>query len=210
MSYGWRVDIPAGGLYRERMTVNIPDHATMVRRLVAAYRGASAADADAGRRWYADAEAAAIALAAGTDGRVDRETAAGVIAAFSPRMPWARNLRVAAACVDAHVAGRPMPRMAMGASHRAAERVLAHEPGALRAPKVRAFAANLTGDTRAVTVDVWAVRAATGDPMPDGRQITPAQYRRIAAAYTEAAERVGIEPRDLQAVVWVSIRGRAS
>lgn len=180
----------------------------MVRRLVAAYHGASAADHAAGARWYADAEAAARALAAGTDGAITTDTAAGIIAALSPRMPWARNLRLAAEAVDQHMSGRPITLGAMGTSIANVERVLRGE--SLRAPKIRAFAANIAGDTAAVTVDVWAARAATGDPMPDGSNITPAQYRRIAAAYTEAAERVGITPRDLQATVWVAIRGSAS
>lgn len=187
----------------------IPSHAAMVQRLVAQWHAATAAEHAAGLAWYADAEAAAIALAAGTDGAISPATAAGVIAALSPRMPWARNLRLAADVIDAHVSGRPAPGGAMAVNLAAAARVLAGEPGAIRAPKTAAFAANLAGDTRAVTVDVWAVRAATGHRMPDGMGIGPRQYAEIAAAYTEAAERVGIEPRDLQATIWVAIRGRA-
>lgn len=88
----------------------------------------------------------------------------------------------------------------------------------LRGPKVRAFYANITGDADAVTVDVWAVRAARGDQacVPDGRgrlryaddgTVSAREYREYADVYRRAARRLGVTPRECQAAVWVAVRG---
>lgn len=77
----------------------------------------------------------------------------------------------------------------------------------LRGPKVRAFFANITGDHDSVTVDVWAARAAEDtriDNSPSG-----ARYAAIARAYQLAAVKRGVSPREMQAAVWVHIRGAA-
>ena len=71
--------------------------------------------------------------------------------------------------------------------------------------KVRNFAAGILGDSRAVVLDRWALRAAG-----HGRDsCTAKQYARIAADYTTAAEHVGEHPRDFQAIVWIVLRDRA-
>ena len=185
------------------------EHRAMVRRITAAWSSASAADLAAGLEWYDTARAACDALAAGTSGRVTTEQAAGVVAALSPRMPWARNLTVAAAVIDAHVDGRPAPAMALRRNLDVACAILDGRQSGPTGRKVSAFARAILGDTAAVVVDVWAARAA-GHPMPDGKGLTPRQYDAIAAAYTDAAERLGVAPRDLQAAVWVVVRGSAS
>jgi hypothetical protein len=73
--------------------------------------------------------------------------------------------------------------------------------------KTRAFYANILGDQNAVAVDVWAARAAEG--YRDKRAPKGKRYAAIADAYRDAADHRGLSPRDLQACVWVSIRGRA-
>jgi hypothetical protein len=58
-----------------------------------------------------------------------------------------------------------------------------------------------------VTVDVWAARAAYGEWMPawpEGHT-----YTRLARAYTAAADALGETPRDVQAAVWIHVRGAA-
>ena len=50
-------------------------------------------------------------------------------------------------------------------------------------------------------------RAATGDASMTA--VSPALYRRVEAAYVAAARIVGLAPRDLQAAVWVHVRGAA-
>jgi S-adenosylmethionine:diacylglycerol 3-amino-3-carboxypropyl transferase len=76
----------------------------------------------------------------------------------------------------------------------------------LNGPKTVAFWRNITGDLDAVTVDVWAARAATGDRSRD--RVTAKQYQTIAAAYRAAADIVGANPRDVQAAVWVHTRNQ--
>jgi hypothetical protein len=182
----------------------------MVRSIRRAWDAASADDLAAGLSWYATANGTARALAAGTDGRVSLEQAAGVIAALSPRMQWGRNVRLAALVVDAHGLNLPMPG---GVFRRQLDTACAILDGRLdgpTGPKVSAFYRAILGDHDAVVVDVWAARAA-GLDMPDGTTISPAQYRRIAAAYRSAAAAIGtVSPRDLQAAVWVATRGRAA
>jgi hypothetical protein len=59
----------------------------------------------------------------------------------------------------------------------------------LSGPKVRAFFANIMGDVDAVTMDVWAARAAEGrrnENAPVRRR-----YRLLAESYRRAGERRG-------------------
>jgi len=69
---------------------------------------------------------------------------------------------------------------------------------------VRAFYAAIMGDENAVTVDVWAARAAEGernDVAPKGARIVA-----IIDAYRTAAAILGVSPRECQAAVWVYTR----
>lgn len=182
----------------------LPTDTAMRRAIRRVWDGATAADLAAGLRWYEDAADTARALAAGTDGRVTFEQAAGVIAALSPRQTWARNVIAAAAMID----GDPAPRGVFGRQAATARAILAGTLAGPTGPKVSAFHRAIMGDAAAVVVDVWAARAA-GVAMPEGAGLTAAQYRRIAAAYTAVADRLGVDARDLQAAVWVAIRGGA-
>ena len=68
-----------------------------------------------------------------------------------------------------------------------------------------------------MTVDRWAFKTATGVALPDVNPGTgkalggvgKGAYRRIHAAYVEAAHILGIAPAILQAIVWVVERGSA-
>lgn len=74
--------------------------------------------------------------------------------------------------------------------------------GAVTGPKVSAFARALSGDPSAVVVDRHAARIATGE---DDRATVPAlMYRACARAYRRVAERAGVEPAGLQALVWTA------
>jgi hypothetical protein len=136
-------------------------------------------------------------------------TAAGVIAALSPRVRWEKNLEYANA-VLAHAASgvRITPARVpvfAGSSIKAWRISLGERPlDVLGGLKTRAFYRNLTGDLEPVTVDVWAARAVGVEG-----SLTPATYHRIAAAYTAAARLRGIPPAVMQAIVWVAIRDAA-
>lgn len=180
----------------------------MVSRLTRVWADVSADDRRAGLAWYDRASAAADDIADRYG--LDRSQAAGIIAAMSPRSRWSTNLRAAETIARAAADGAPSaPRVGLGDAVDKAWRIAHGEPAGLTlgGPKVRAFWRNITGDRDAVTVDVWAARAATGRydaPVPAGRR-----YARIAAAYRAAAHAVGVAPRDFQAAVWVHVRGAA-
>lgn len=180
----------------------------MVRRLLRAWDQATAEDLAAGLSWFARSADLAESLSAGTN--LTPAQCSGIIAALSPRCGWSANVRGAVAMVAAATSGASEPVVAGTRANRRKGWAIATgaDPSAvLSGPKVSAFWANLCGDLDAVTVDVWAARAAEGprfkDRAPDG-----SRYARIADAYRAAAAVVGIAPRDLQAAVWTSYRRR--
>lgn len=179
---------------------------TMVRRITREYRRSTAAHRAAGLGWYAEAW-----RVAGEIWPERPDLAAGVIAALSPRCQWSTNVVWARAMVHAARTGAPMPAVHTETMRRQAWRIANGEAplSVLNGPKVRAFWSNITGDTDAVTVDVWAARAATGLTGKDAERAigTPARYRAVADAYRRAAVILGITPRECQAAVWVHVRG---
>ncbi len=180
--------------------------AARVRRICKAFRAATAADLAAGLGWYAEARRVAVAI----DPR-NPERAAGVIAALSPRCQWSTNVAWSRAVVGAADAGAPVPAVHTETMRAQAYRIAAGEAplSVLNGPKVRAFYANIVGDTDAVTVDVWAARVATGLTGKDAERAisTPARYAAIANDYRRAAEILGVTPREVQAATWVAARG---
>jgi hypothetical protein len=156
--------------------------------------------------WYGRGRAHARRIARDTDVTVAR--AAGVIAALSPRTQWAVNLRWAEGLLRAAQAGRRHPPLVgFGSSRIKAWRIAQGERplDVLSGPKVRAFYRNLMGDLEHVTVDVWAMRAAGFRGSLRARE-----YDAVASAYREAARILKLRPAELQAIVWVAIRGRSN
>lgn len=177
----------------------------MVARILNAFDNASAADLLDGERWYERAMFAADALAAGT--HLTATQTAGIIAALSPRVRWETNIAAAAAIVNAACKHLGKPIVAGFSRNSDKAWAIANgEPVAdvLGGPKVTSFFANITGDDNAVTVDVWAARAAEGYNNPKA----PAgkRYAEIAEAYRLAARARDVSPRVMQACVWVHTR----
>jgi hypothetical protein len=191
---------------RNRAQREAREHAAMVARILRCWEAATAADLADGLGWYARANDLAAALSAGAP--ISRAQAAGVIAALSPRNTWDSNVNGATAMVAAHAALEAEPTVAGTTDNRDKAWAILNHAGdpldILGGPKVRSFYANIMGDLDAVTVDVWAARAAEGFDNPNAP--TGNRYERIAAAYREAASAVGVAPRDMQAAVWVYIR----
>lgn len=190
----------------------VPTRRTMVGRLVKAYSSASHDQRAAGLAWYGRFGDVARSLAVRHG--VSFDDAAGVLAIVSPRVTVAASVMLADTVLREHASGRRRLGVCKGlnANVLAAWRWLdgdrsglALDVGGLtRARKVRSFYANITGDVGAVTVDVWAARAAGwrgGDRFPQG-----GAYVAIADAYRAAARRCGVSPRELQAVVWCVTR----
>lgn len=177
----------------------------MVTTLLTAYDNASASDANEGAAWYADAQEFAIALSAGT--RIDMSHAAGVVAALSPRVRWNTNMNAASRMIEAAMNGYDIPTVAGLTANRIKAWKIANGANpldVLGGQKVRAFYANIMGDADAVTVDVWAARAALGADATD--RIPTGQYNAIADAYRLAADARNVSPMVMQATVWVYIR----
>lgn len=194
------------------MTRSLPTQTTMVRRITRAYRSASTADRAAGLGWYDAAQREAAQI---WPERPD--LAAGVLAALSPRCQWSTNVAWSYAVVTAARAGGQCPPVSTTANRATAWAIattgadplqhlgkVSHTGRVTSGHKVRAFYRNITGDHGAVTVDVWAYRAATGR---DVEYIGARDYALISAAYVRAAQILGVTPRECQAAVWVATRG---
>jgi hypothetical protein len=178
---------------------------TMVSRILG-YASSSFLNAEnfaAGLEWYDNGRKLAAEMAEEFD--VTPEIAAYVIAATSPRTIWSFNVKHARAIL----AYDDAPSGAMGTNDTRGRMVRDFGVSAIgNGPKVNAFARNLSGDDNAVTIDMWAVRAACGD-IPDNILTRRGVYETIAEAYRIAARKFGITPAQMQAVIWVAIRGRA-
>lgn len=148
--------------------------------------------------WYADAHDIARSLAFDTGHGIDKT--ASVISAFSPRVHWHRNVQLATDFLH----GRDVA--ALGASINNANRALTMGFDALKGLKTNAFARNIAGDLSAVTIDTWMIKAAG---MPGTRGINKTQYGVLANAVTDLAAEYGIAPAQLQALIWIVVRGRA-
>lgn len=171
----------------------------IVSKLVAAWNTTSAEDREAGEDWYRSARAVVGHMAARHG--VSRSTAAGVVAALSPRIHWARNLDVADVVLSGGIpSGVFKASLAKALAIRSGRRA----NDVLKGPKVRAFYRALMGDRDAAVVDTWMVKVIgwTGN-------VKSKAYGRIATAMQSAAKRVGVAVTTLQAATWVAIRNRA-
>lgn len=154
-----------------------------------------------GAIWYRDALAAIVDTA--TLYGLSGDAVAGIVAALSPRQRWESNIADAVRVIS----GRGNVR-ALGANAAKARRILAGEDWrhVLSGPKVRAFAANLSGNWQEVTVDVWMSRALTqgerDEPRSDG------DYREMARAVRAVAGEYELPPAIIQAVAWCAVRNR--
>ena len=194
--------------------LSAPARTRIVRRLARVVRSATADQRAQGLAWYADALAVCQAIAAISGpgvATITPETVAGVFAALSPRTHVKTNIAWCAAMVHAARTGQAMPEVHTRTMRAQAWRIANGEPWAdvLRGPKVRAFAANLTGDMSQVTIDVWMVRAIMGDAAPKGGAIGAKLYRECADIVTRVARAVDLPPAIVQAILWVVTKDAA-
>lgn len=152
--------------------------------------------------WYYTARADCQVIADEHD--IPLAVACGVVAAWSPRMRWHLNLHVA----DQHLKGKT--RLGMPASAKRADRVLVHGIEALNTPtgqKTHNFAWNLLGDTYAVTIDTWMLTAAG---LETDRVSSRLMYEELSRAVRRLAKRHGMQPAEMQALIWIKVRGSAN
>jgi hypothetical protein len=77
---------------------------------------------------------------------------------------------------------------------------------ALRGAKTNAFARAIAGDTNAVVIDVWMMRAAGMETDSPNKS----QYAMLSEAVVAVAQQFGITPRTAQALIWIIVRGGAA
>jgi hypothetical protein len=148
--------------------------------------------------WYRDAEEVAEEVARNLDTTL--EVGASVVSAFSPRERWSTNVSKAIAY---SLGGRPK-----GLQNNLAMADAAIEKGfdALKGLKTNAFARAIAGDTDAVVIDVWMMRAAGMDNDSPNKT----QYNMLSDLVRLVASEHGLTPRTTQALIWIVKRGSAS
>ena len=150
--------------------------------------------------WYNDAQSVAEEVSFILTDRgynVDIETCAAIVSAFSPRQRWNVNVRHAI-----EFANGETPKT-LGNNVRMAQSAMHEDIRALKGQKTNAFARAIAGDTDAVVIDVWMMRAAgmqTDSP-------NKSQYNMLADAVRNIASEHGLTPRTAQALIWIVKRG---
>lgn len=168
-----------------------------------------------GLTWYRKAHEYAKALSREYD--IPLENVVGVIAVTSVGNRWERNLADAEALCKAHAYGIPFSKV-KSATYKAqkakAIRILDAEPedvlrliGTKHASKTRSFYSNiLDPDTSIdVTIDRWIWRAVG----MDGIHASPRLYHAVADIFRTIARKHNVRPCELQAAIWIAIRGSA-
>jgi hypothetical protein len=147
--------------------------------------------------WYHEAQEVAQEVAHNLNASL--EIGAGVVSAFSPRERWSSNVTKAVAfSLGQSVTG-------LSNNLKMANAVLTDGIDALKGLKTNAFARAIAGDTDAVVVDVWMMRAA----QMKNDSPTQGQYHAISQAVVQVAGEFGLTPRTAQALIWIVVRGSA-
>lgn len=148
--------------------------------------------------WYREANAVADRLC---DIRPDwsLEVSASVISALSPREKWHSNIAKSIAFAE----GKPI--RGLSANIRRAHSATREGFACLKGKKTAAFARAVAGDTNAIVIDTWMLKASGC-----GRKsITAKQYDAVALALAIVAKEVGMTPAATQAAIWIVARGAA-
>ena len=182
-------------------------HRHGVKRLRALWAEATPEDVDAGMNWYPNMNEWCIRLS--VIHGVSVEQVAALAAIYSPRKQW----DVARAMTERMLDGDPPPTF--GRDMAKAERIMAGEDPMMvvSGNKVTSFCHNLLLHLKWITIDTHAFEQVTGlDYNNNGNHHLLERvgiYKTYSACFTTVAREVGLEGASLQAVLWVSTRGRA-
>jgi len=184
------------------ITVTAPEgtvaFATYAARFESLIMTATLAQMEQAAVWYRDAEEVAEEVARNLDTTL--EVGASIVAAFSPRERWSTNV---AKAIAYSLGSRPA---GLGNNLRMADAAVAAGFDALKGAKTNAFARAIAGDTNAVVIDVWMMRAAGMETDSPNKT----QYAMLSDAVTAVAQQFGITPRTAQALIWIIVRGGAA
>lgn len=124
------------------------------------------------------------------------ERAVSVLALTSPRVHVKRNGALTRQYLETGSTAGMLPSTIRALEHWEATREI-------RGPKTRAFRDALLGDTSAVVVDTWILKAF---------KLRPGQvpYREVARRLRGLATRAGMHARDYQAAMWIGARRAAN
>lgn len=146
--------------------------------------------------WYHDAQEVAEDVAENLGASL--EVGASIVAAFSPRERWSSNVAKALA----FSMGKPVT--GLGNNIRMAENARTLGFDALKGQKTNAFARAIAGDTDAVVIDVWMIRAAGMDA---SKGVNKSDYNMLCDMVRNVASEHGLTPRTAQALIWIVKRG---
>jgi hypothetical protein len=184
------------------ITVTAPEGTSVFASAAARFESlimtATLAQMEAASTWYLEAQEVAEDVAEILG--VSLEHGASIVSAFSPRERWASNIAKAYAFAN----GKPVSGLSNNL--RMAEAAVSQGFSALKGLKTNAFARAIAGDTDAVVIDVWMMRAAGMDTDSPNKT----QYALLSEAVASVASQFGITPRTAQALIWIIVRGRAA
>lgn len=185
---------------RQRQAKHAAEHRHMRDRLLRIFDAADADVTAAGRLWYPGAENVIADLS--REFSLGRPRVAAIVAVLSPRQRWRKNIEGARHVLEGEAWRAP----GYDSNRAKAEALATGTPLELviGGDKVTSFWANLIGSRTAVTVDVWAQRAALG--YYHRHQPKHGRYERFVNIYRAAAEAAGETPREFQAIIWNAIR----
>jgi hypothetical protein len=188
----------------ERFTFNNSGGAA-TRRLLRIFDAANDEQMSYGLEWYEAAHTFCIGLSERYG--ISVESAAGIVAALSPRCEWGLNMRMAdEVCRTGDTSG-------LRGNILKAQRILAGEAPleVLGGNKVRSFFDNIARprESVAVTIDRHAIDAMLGEVGDDkSRKVLDrvGAYESACSVYRRAAALRGVPAHVMQAVCWVAWR----
>ena len=159
---------------------------------------ATLAQVEAASVWYHEAQEVAEDVAENLG--VSLEVGASIVAAFSPRERWSSNVAKSLA----FSMGKPVAGLSNNLAMANNSLVMGFD--ALNGQKTNAFARAIAGDSDAVVIDVWMIRAAG---MDGSKGVNKSQYNTLVDSVRKVAKEFGLTPRTAQALIWIVKRGSA-
>ncbi len=191
----------------------LPEFGKMVSNVLKTYYEATEDERSEGMSWYNRAYEICDEVA--TAYGVKTSQVVGVMAVVSPAMTWDQNEFAPAKICDLYSRGIRWEAWAgfatWGPNRKKAQRILDGDYDAISGNKVTAFYGAIMGATDSVALDRWAIRVLLDNPTLGNDMIVPSGkkcYDYMAEVYKKAAEVVGINPSDIQAVTWTVYRNR--